>query len=652
VHRLFCTEQPSVERHAFAAETASLLNIVAKSLYTDKEVFLREVVSNASDACEKLRFLQNQGETIVDPHVELGIHIHTDETSSSPRLVIEDRGVGMTKGEMMEHLGTIAKSGSKAFLEKHQSVSEIIGQFGVGFYSVFMVAEKARVTSRTALQSKVDAGEGRGHVFESDVSGYYTISEASEAVPRGTKIELSLTKDNAQFAKSEVIESLVGKYSRFVPFPIHVNGKRVNADRAVWRSDPKSLSSADYKEFFQMLASANEEPRFHLHFSSDFPIQLRSVIFVPSTNKEKFGMGRTESGISLYSRKVLIQKHARNVSPDWMRFLVGVVDCDDIPLNISRESMQDTQLMGQISNAVTRKVISWLKARERPEYELFFREFGAYIKEGCVTDASHRSEMAPLLLFHSSHKSQEGGMVSLDDYCTRNEGSSILYVHAPSVAQAQASPYVEAFAAEGMEVLFATEPVDEFVFNSLGQYRNRRFLPVSSSEAQKILAEKEPKPEAKKDENVEGKSSDSATDSASTDDKADYADFVQFVQKTLDSKVDSVQITRRVTSAPMMVLDHESPTLRRMIKLAAQNNADAAVNFAGMLGKHQIQIAVEHPLLKSVSKLREKDAQLAELAVEQLYDNALILAGIQDEPRDMVPRINKILEHALKSSQH
>ncbi|KAF0852647.1 mitochondrial Hsp75 (Hsp90 family protein) [Andalucia godoyi] len=651
-----------VERHAFQAETSQLLKIAAQSLYTDKEVFLRELISNASDACQKVRYLENTGEQIVDSHVELGIHITVN--ADEKVLVIEDRGIGMTREELKENLGTIAKSGTRAFAAKHADMKDVIGQFGVGFYSAFMVANSVKVFSKSAIAKNA---QEKANLWESDISGYYTVQEADQnavEVPRGTRIELHLNESSAEFAKPEVIEKLVSRYSSFIGVPITVNGKRINTVSPIWTSDPKKVTEKDYHEFYRFAADAYDEPRFHLHFSTDYPVQLRSIIFVPRTHVEKFGMGRQESGIALYSRKVLIQKPAKNLVPDWMRFLKGVVDCEDIPLNISRESMQDTRLMNTINTAVSRKVLSWLKSKaeikeevpkeeeataalQKEEYDAFFREFGVFIKEGAVVDQQNRDQIAPLLRFESS-KTRPGEFVSLDVYTNRNPGSQILFVQVPSRALAEKSPYIEAFIQEGIEVLYSFDAVDEFLFNALGQYRNRKFLSASSSEAQKLISEKSSESESKDKDNLdETEDGKKKSDGDKPSGAAEDPEFSSWVQSSLSDRVDSVSVVKRASSTPLVVLDHESPMLRKMMKMAGQGGALANANFA----KHQIQVFSSNPIMQSLANIRKSDEETAALIVEQLFENALVTAGIMDEPREMVPRINKIIELALKSSK-
>jgi HSP90 family molecular chaperone len=350
----------------FQAETRQLLDIVTHSLYTDKEVFLRELVSNASDALEKLRHLQTTGgaSSFIDKDTELQIQITLDEVESS--ITIQDTGIGMTEEEMVSNLGTIARSGSKNFIAQLQtSVNSdgldiargIIGKFGVGFYSVFMVAREVQVTSQPAVG-------GPATVWTSDGSGTYEVSQLEDETVRqgrGTTIKIFLDSDYWHLLSEPKIEEILTKYSNFVQYPILLNGKRVNTVQAVWSMDPKEVEYETYSEFYKYVAQAVDEPLDILHFRADAPLEVQALLFIPSFHSEKYGMDRMGPGVSLYSRKVLIESKSPDILPDWMRFVKGVVDSEDLPLAISREKPQDTALIGKLRKALTRKFLSNLE---------------------------------------------------------------------------------------------------------------------------------------------------------------------------------------------------------------------------------------------------------------------------------------------------
>lgn len=350
----------TAEKREFQAETRQLLDIVTNSIYTDKEVFIRELISNASDALEKVRHLQAVGESIVDPELQPKIQISTDESKNT--LTISDSGVGMTKEEMIQNLGTIARSGSKAFLEQlgndettTNAATGIIGKFGVGFYSAFMVGSKIDVYSRSALSSDQPT-----HVWRSDGTGSYEIATSTDHEERGSKIVIHLKDSCKEFASPKRIESIIRQYSNFVAFPIVMNGEPVNTIQALWTMDQSEITDEQYTEFYRFIANAFDEPMYRLSFKADAPIELKTLFFIGTSHMEKHGYARLQPGVSLYSRKVLIERNSKDILPEWMRFVRGVVDSEDLPLSLSRESMQDTRMLAKIKDVLTRKILRYL----------------------------------------------------------------------------------------------------------------------------------------------------------------------------------------------------------------------------------------------------------------------------------------------------
>jgi HSP90 family molecular chaperone len=347
----------------FQAETKQLLDIVTNSLYTDKEIFLRELISNASDACEKLRHVQTTGANIENADRPLEIQIILDEVEST--ITIQDTGIGMTQEDLISNLGTIARSGSKNFMAEMEKTGSsdgldiakgIIGKFGVGFYSVFMVAHKVEVTSQPATG-------GLATVWTSDGTGTYDLSQLDNDIrqDRGTSIKVYLDSDYWHLLQENKIQEILTKYSNFVQFPIYVNGNRVNTVQAVWGMDPREVEYDTYVEFYKYIAQAIDNPLDILHFRADAPLDVQALLFVPSFHSEKYGMDRMSPGVSLYSRKVLIEAKSTDILPDWMRFVKGVVDSEDLPLAISREKPQDSALILKLRKALTRKFLSQLE---------------------------------------------------------------------------------------------------------------------------------------------------------------------------------------------------------------------------------------------------------------------------------------------------
>lgn len=448
----------AASHHTFKAETRRLLDIVANSLYTDREVFVRELASNASDACEKLRYLQlSEQAAELDPEIvgrPLEISISVDKAAGT--FIIQDAGVGMTYDELNENLGTIARSGTKAFVETLESSQDsarsardsLIGQFGVGFYSALMVADKVKVYTRSARK------DSKGYCWSTDGSGAYDISEA-EGVAIGTKIVLHLKPNSTNFSDRSNVESIVKKHSAFVSFPIKINGQPVATVGALWTRSPSEITDEQHAEFYRFIAHAYDDPQYRLQYRTDSPLSIRALLYVPERHSELFGMGRMEPGVSLYSRKVLIQAKSKNLLPEWLRFVKGVVDSEDIPLNISREHMQDSLLINKLKDVVTGRIVKWLdeeSRRDAEKFAQFWRDFGLFIKEGVCVDAKHRKDAAKLLRFESS--AEGGKLSSLKEYVGRmkEDQKYILYSLAPTRELASESPYVEPLVKMGYEV--------------------------------------------------------------------------------------------------------------------------------------------------------------------------------------------------------
>jgi len=457
------------QKFEFQAEVKQLLDIVIHSLYTEKEVFVRELVF------EKLRHTQITEKAIFDEGLELEINVTTDDKAKT--ITIQDFGIGMTREELVENLGTIAHSGSKAFLqalsEGGTKNSNLIGQFGVGFYSVFMAAESVRVYSRSWQP------EQPGHVWTSDGSGSYEIAE-SEGERRGTKIVIKLKEDCSDFAQDWRLKEILERYSAFVSFPINLNGKRINTIQALWLRNKNEIKDEEYTEFYKFQAHAYDEPRLRLHFAADAPLAINALLFVPKENTEKLGFSRLEPSVALYCRKVLIDARPDGLLPEWLRFLKGVVDSEDLPLNISRETMQDKALIEKLGRVITKRFLKLLEdeAKNRPEtYAEFYAEFAPFLKEGAAMDFTHKEQLTGLLRFESS-LTEAGKTTSLADYVSRmgSEQKEIYYLVGPNRAAIESGPYLEGFRARNLEVLFCYESVDEYVMNALREFDSRKLL--------------------------------------------------------------------------------------------------------------------------------------------------------------------------------
>jgi TNF receptor-associated protein 1 len=614
------------EKHEFQAETRKILDIVARSLYTDREVFVRELVSNASDALEKLRHAQLVGTQVEAPSA-LEINITTDSKTS--KLIIQDSGIGMNKEEMIKNLGSIGHSGSLEFInqlkDQKSSNKDIIGQFGVGFYSVFMVSSKVTVFSRSALPGS------KGYAWTSDGSGSYQISEA-EGVNVGTKIVIELNKGAEEFAHKEGVEKIIKKYSNFVGFPIKLNGTMINTIKPLWTFSKKDISEQDHKEFYQFVAHAYDEPMLHLHYHTDSPLNIRALFYVGQTHNEKFGMGRMEPGVNLFCKKVLIQSRAKGLLPDWLRFIKGVVDSEDIPLNLSREHLQDSALIRRISNVLTKRILKWFgdEATKNPQkYKEFWDEYGNFLREGICTEFAFKEDIAKLLRAESSAMEADK-LVSLDEYVDRADPKQeeIFYLCAPNRKVAEASPYYEAFKAKKKEVLFLYTQLDDFVMTNLQEYKKKKLISVESNAAKTAL----------KKYDIETEEKDTGEAKLNKDELKELA---QWMKEVLTGRVSSITESDRLVGSPAIIVDHESASMRRMMKYVDPTRAPE-------LPKQQLEINGKHPIIKGLASLRKNNPDLATLITEQVFDNALIAAGLLDDARSLLPRINNLLSTTIK----
>jgi TNF receptor-associated protein 1 len=604
------------QKFEFQAEIKQLLDIVIHSLYTEKEIFVRELVSNASDALEKLRHLQLTEKDIHDD-LPLEISLTTDETAKT--ITIQDYGIGMTRAELVENLGTIAHSGSKQFLkalgEGGAKNSNLIGQFGVGFYSAFMVAKSVKVYSHSWKKDEP------GHVWTSDGSGSYTVEEAADQ-RRGCKIVIELKDDCDEFAKDWRIKEILTRYSAFVGFPITLNGKKFETVQALWLRNKSEIKEEEYTEFYKFQAHAHDDPRYRLHFSADAPLAINALVFVPHENTEKLGFARLEPSVALHCRKVLIDAKPKDLLPEWLRFLKGVIDSEDLPLNISRETMQDKALLDKLGKVITKKFLKMLEdeaAQRADAYNEFYKEFGIFLKEGAALDFTHKDQLVKLLRFESS-LTEKGKTTSLADYVSRMKDGQkeIYYLTALNREAIESGPYLEGFKARNLEVLFCHEPVDEYVFNNVREFDGKKFLAADHADVKldDIPQQGEALPEA------------------------EVKELAKWLQDTLGAQVADVKSSDRLVGSPALATNADkfmTAQMRRMMKAMKKGEGDEPV-------KVNLEINPRHAVIKKLAALRTSDADKAELVAEQLLDNSLIAAGLLEDPSRMIARLNKLLE--------
>ncbi|MDR1011260.1 MAG: molecular chaperone HtpG [Opitutaceae bacterium] len=624
--------QPAPQKFEFQAEIKQLLDIVIHSLYTEREIFVRELVSNAADALEKFRHLQLTEKNLPDDPRPLEINITTDDKAKT--ITIADDGIGMTGAELVENLGTIAHSGSKAFLkalgENGRKNASLIGQFGVGFYSAFMVAKEVRVTSRSWRADEP------AHTWTSDGSGSYTIEPAPAGTPRGATIAITLKDDCADFATDARIKQILEHYSAFVSHPINLNGKRTNTVQALWLRNKNEIKDEEYTEFYKFQAHAWDDPRLRLHFSADAPLAINALLFVPNENTERMGLMRLEPAVALYCRKVLIDARPKDLLPEWLRFLKGVIDCEDLPLNISRETMQDKALLDKLGKVITKRFIKFLdeEAAARPEsYNAFYQNFGIFLKEGAALDHANKDAITKLLRYESS-LTEKGKTTSLADYVSRmKEGQVEIYHLTGATREAiESGPYLEGFKSRNIEVLYCYETVDEYVMSNVREFDGKKLIAADTSDIKLPDAPKPP-------------------DAAGALAEADMKTLAAWLKTTLAARgVEDVKASDRLVDSPALALNADkfmTPHMRRMMRaMAQQNKSDKDAAPAGPPLKINLEINPRSAVIKHLFAAKTSAPEKAVLIAEQILDNALISAGLLDDASKMVARIYKLLESA------
>jgi len=614
--------------HPFQAEVAAVLRLVTNSLYTNREIFLRELVSNASDALDKARFQALVDKGIEGQELPPRIDIVADKQRGV--IVVEDTGIGMTADEAAKNLGTIAHSGTLRFLEQAQARGEkpdlnLIGQFGVGFYSAFMVADRIDVVSRSATP-----GSAAVH-WSSTGEGSFTI-EPSDRTTRGTRIELHLREDAKEFLDHWRLQHLIKRYSDYVLHPIQLSSTKddgsveheaaqVNQAKAFWMQSPKSLGDDDYAEFYKHVMGGfvlpAEKPLARLHVSLDAPIQFHAVLFVP--DRRPLDLFQEDAKhLQLYARRVLVMENCDKLLPGFLRFFRGVVDSEDLPLNVSRETLQEHGSLAAIRRQLTRKALNLLADTakdQRETYTKIWREFGVFLKEGVHTDSGHREQLTELLRFEST--ASPGELVSLKEYVdAMPEGQDAIYYitgeHAEDLAK---SPHLEACRARGWSVLLMTDAVDEWVVQDLDEYGGKRLVSVTKGELELPQAE-------------------------SKADAGAIAALVERAKATLGERVKDVRASRRLTESAACLVDDESGLGRNMERILKMAGRDVRAR------ARVLEINPEHPFVRAAQKLAAEQPDDPRLPawIELLHDQAHLADGSVPDPAGMVRRIQSVLD--------
>ena len=610
-----------IQQFSFRAETKQLLDILIHSLYKEREVFLRELLSNASDALNRMRFEMVTNQNVVDPKAELRIQITADKDARL--LTIQDTGIGMTRDEIIENLGTIAQSGARKFLEatkdQKTDLSQVIGQFGVGFYSVFMVAEWVRVTSRSY------------HPDAEAVSWYATGEDnyqvsAADMSERGTKVEIKLKEDAAEFAEESRLKNIVHKHSDYIGFPIYVEDGTdpVNKQTSLWRTSKQEVTEEQYKEFYRQTTLDFEDPLLHIHMVTDAPVQLYALLYVPGKAERGIFALRKEDGLKLYSRNILIDEYNKALLPEYLRFMQGVVDSEDLPLNVSRETVQSSGLMPRLKKVLTNQVIKDLETLAKnntEEYQTFWQEFGGYLKQGLATDTGDGEKLHSLLRFKTNLSPEAWS--SLEDYAARmkEEQKVIYYIVGDDPKSVLRSPHLDYFHAQGTEVLLLTEPMDSFMLMGLRKYKdfelkNVAQTEIDTTEKQKEQAEAEKIPDA------------------------DFNALVERFKQVLGERVTDVRASNRLSQSIARLADPDgtlNPELQRVYKYLGKEYE---------VPKKILELNPGHKVLKNLLKL-ESGSDLQNVIIEQIYDSALLVEGLHPDPSSIAPRVQQIIEAAL-----
>lgn len=611
----------STQEFTFKAETKQLLQILIHSLYKDREVFLRELLSNASDALNRLRFEMVTNQNVLDPAAELSIRITADKENRT--LLIEDSGIGMTRSEIIENLGTIAQSGARKFLDatrdSKQDIAQVIGQFGVGFYSVFMVAEWVRVTSRSCDLS----AEAVSWYATGDDS--YQIG-AADMSRRGTRIEIKLKEDAAEFAEEFRLKNIIHKHSDYIGFPIYVGeGKEaVNKQTSLWRKSRQEVSEEQYKEFYRQTTLDFEDALTHVHLSTDAPVQLYALLYIPKKAERGVFSLRKDDGLKLYSRNILIDEYNKDLLPEYLRFVQGVVDSEDLPLNVSRETVQSSGLMPKLKKVLTNQVIRELEnlAKNQVEkYQEFWQEFGVYLKQGIAASPADADTINPLLRFKTNLSPEKWS--SLDEYIARmKDGQKVIYyIVGEDPKSVLLSPHLDYFHSQGTEVLLLTDPLDSFMLMGLHKYKEIELKNVAQA-----------------DVDTSQKSVEQVEQEKIPD--ADFGTLVEKFKSVLGERVTDVRASNRLVQSVARLADADATVnadLQRVYRYLGKEYE---------IPKKVLELNPSHPVLKNLLKL-PAGSELQTLIMEQIYDSALLVEGLHPDPSSMAPRVQQIIEAAL-----
>ncbi|XP_021867040.2 heat shock protein 90-6, mitochondrial [Spinacia oleracea] len=663
-----------VEKYEYQAEVSRLMDLIVNSLYSNQEVFLRELVSNASDALDKLRFLSVTQPELSKDSAELDIRVQADKDNGI--ITITDTGIGMTREELVDCLGTIAQSGTAKFLKalkdsKEAGDNNLIGQFGVGFYSAFLVSDKVAVATKSPKSDKQYVWEGEAN------ASTYTIREETDPerlLPRGTRITLHLKGDAKQFAHPERVQKLLKNYSQFVSFPIYTweekgftkeveveedpaeakkddeevqtkekktkkviekywDWERINETKPLWLRNPKEVATEEYNEFYRNTFNEYLDPLASTHFTTEGEIEFRSVLYVPTMppNGQDDLMNSKTKNIRLYVKRVFISDDFDGeLFPRYMGFIRGVVDSSDLPLNVSREILQESRIVRMMRKRLLKKAFDMIRgismSENKDDYEKFWETYGKHLKLGCIEDVDNHKHIAPLLRFFSSQSDEE--MISLDEYVEnmKPDQKDIYFIASDSVTHAKNTPFIEKLLEKDLEVLFLVDPIDEVAIQNLKAYKEKKFVDISK-EGLDLGAENENETEVKQE----------------------FGKTCDWIKRRLGDKVASVQVSNRLSSSPCVLATGQfgfSANMERLMK--ARQSSSGTLDF--MKGRRVLEINPDHLVIKSLHAAYKSGAESEEIfrAVDLLYDAALLSSGYTpDNPAEFSGKIYEMMATSL-----
>lgn len=623
-------ETKSQEKFTFQAEITQLLDILVHSLYSSREIFLRELISNASDALDKLRIISLRGEEYQQKDIPFEIKISFDKESKL--LMITDTGIGMTKDELVKNIGTIAKSGSSEFIkalkEGDADAKEIIGRFGVGFYSVFMVANEVKIKTRSYLTDE------QGYIWRSTGSGDFTITESEDSINRGTTIEIYLKDDALEYATKETLEGIIKKHSGFISYPIYLAAEKINTITALWKEPKNSITPEQYSEFYKFVSHDFEDPECHIHISVEGMVQFNALLFIPKKNFDFFGMNRDNYGLDLYVRKVLIQHQSKDLLPEFLSFVKGVVDSEDLPLNVSRETLQENAVFGKIAKQVTQKVLDDLiqRAKDDPEqYKRIYKEHGKQIKLG-FNDHDNRTKYMELLRFDSLNNTDPEKLISFDDYKNnlKAEQKEIYFALGTMRESLVADPAIEIFKRKGIDVIFLYDPVDEYALNMVGKYGDLDLISVEKADISKL------------DSFIDIEENPNKLPDLSSADEKILDELAKKIKEVLGEKIKEVKISKRLSDHAVWLSGENemfSASFRRMMK-------GSNPMFDSFGASKIMEINKDSAVIRNLLTIYkgDKDSPIVPRVVNVLYLSAELGSGDLKDPFILVKEMNSILE--------